>query len=89
MLKLKLMVLAGAALILGGCSGQEYKLVQTQKPLEEQKISDRSIEYLILPQDRLDIALYKDPQQGAEVAGAASVRRRRGQDQPVAPGRGG
>jgi len=64
------MLLAGAALILGGCSGQEYKLVQTQKPLEEQKISDRSIEYLILPQDRLEIALYKDPQQGAEAGGA-------------------
>lgn len=70
MVKMKLMLLAGAALILGGCAGQDYKLVQTQKPIEEQKVTDRSIEYLILPQDRLEIALYKDPQQGAEAGGA-------------------
>jgi len=33
-------------------------------------VSDRSIEYRILPQDRLEISLYKDPQQGAETSGA-------------------
>ena len=70
MLKNKLVLLAATALIFGGCNGYEYKLAQTKKPIGEQKVSDRSIEYLILPQDRLEIALYKDPQQGAEVAGA-------------------
>jgi len=63
------MLLVGTALILGGCAGQKYKLAQTEKPITEQKVSDRSIEYLILPQDRLEIALYKDPQQGATVSG--------------------
>ena len=67
---MKYMLLVGTALILGGCAGQEYKLAQTEKPVTEQKVSDRSIEYLILPQDRLEIALYKDPQQGAQVSGA-------------------
>ena len=70
MLKKKLILLAATALIFGGCNGYEYKLAQTKNPIGEQKVSDRSIEYLILPQDRLEIALYKDPQQGAEVAGA-------------------
>ena len=56
-------------LILGGCTGQEYKLVQTTQPVEVHAVSDRSIEYRILPQDRLEIALYKDPTQGATAGG--------------------
>jgi len=61
MFKLKLMLWIGAGLLLGGCAGQDYKLAQTEKPVTEQKVSDKSIEYRILPQDRLEIALYKDP----------------------------
>lgn len=60
---MKLIATMAVLLMLGGCAGQEYKLVQTQKPVSEQKFSDRSIEYLILPQDRLEVALYKDPAQ--------------------------
>ncbi len=69
MFKMKLMLLVGAALILGGCAGQDYKLAQTEKPVTVQKVSDRSIEYRILPQDRLEIALYKDPAQDAMAGG--------------------
>ena len=61
MFKGKTVLFLGAMLMLGGCAGQDYKLVQTEKTLMEQKVSDRSIEYRILPQDRLEIALYKDP----------------------------
>ena len=64
MLKMKLLLVGiGAMFILGGCAGSDYKLAQTEKSLTEQKVSDRSIEYRILPQDRLEIALYKDPAQ--------------------------
>lgn len=66
MFKMKLMVWIGAGVLLGGCAGQEYKLVQTEKPVTEKNVSDRSIEYRILPQDRLEIALYKDPAGSAE-----------------------
>lgn len=70
MFKIKIMVMLwiGAGLLLGGCAGQEYKLVQTKKSVIEQNVSDRSIEYRILPQDRLEIALYKDPAQDSVVA---------------------
>jgi len=61
MFKMKLTILAGAALILGGCTGQDYKLAQTANPVTQENVSDRSIEYRILPQDRLEVALYKDP----------------------------
>lgn len=69
MLKGKTVLFLGAMLMLGGCAGQDYKLVQTEKTLTEQKVSDRSIEYHILPQDRLEIALYKDPAQGTTTVG--------------------
>ncbi len=52
------------ALLLVGCGNDsDYKLLQTQHAVESQKISDRSIEYRILPQDRLEVILYKDPNQ--------------------------
>jgi len=52
---------------LAGCSG-EYELLKTEKDLSKQsvKVSARSIEYRILPQDRLEIILYKDPSQISE-----------------------
>lgn len=67
------MLLTGVFFLLNGCSNKsDYQLLQTDKNLTAQSVtvSDRSIEYRILPQDRLEIALYKDPQQGATVSGA-------------------
>jgi polysaccharide export outer membrane protein len=73
MLKMKLILLTGLLFIFNGCANKsDYRLLQTDKNVTEQgvKVTDRSIEYRILPQDRLEIALYKDPQQGATVQGA-------------------
>jgi len=80
MLKMKLMVIIGILLILGGCGGQEYKLVQTQKPVSDKKVSDRSIEYLILPQDRLEVSLYKDPSQESLGGGTGELGQRMNQN---------
>jgi len=63
MFKIKLILGIGILFILGGCAGQDYKLIQTKKSVTEESVNDRSIEYRILPQDRLEIALYKDPAQ--------------------------
>lgn len=71
MFKLKLVVLAGVLLFLGGCSGDsEYQLLQTKKNTtdENTKVTAGSIEYLILPQDRLSVSLYKDPADSPEIA---------------------
>ena len=67
MLRIKLMTLAGVLLLLNGCSGQNYKLAQTSQEatVNTTKLSDRSMEYRILPQDRLEVALYKDPAQNS------------------------
>jgi polysaccharide export outer membrane protein len=52
------------ALLLVGCgSDSDYKLLQTEHSVDNHKITDRSIEYRILPQDRLRVILYKDPNQ--------------------------
>ncbi|WP_309496561.1 polysaccharide biosynthesis/export family protein [Sulfurovum sp.] len=63
MFKTKLVALTGILLLLNGCAGQSYKLAQTEQvnTAESKKLNDRSIEYRILPQDRLEVALYKDP----------------------------
>jgi len=51
-------------LLLVGCSSDgDYKLLQTEHIVENKNITDRSIEYRILPQDRLEVMLYKDPNQ--------------------------
>jgi len=66
MLKIKSVILAGAVLFINGCGYRsDYQLAQTDKYTAPQsmKVTDRSIEYRILPQDRLEIALYKDPAQ--------------------------
>ena len=67
MFKTKLVVLTGILLLLNGCAGQNYKLAQTEQvnTAESKKLNDRSIEYRILAQDRLEVALYKDPAQGS------------------------
>lgn len=72
MFKMKFMLLVGAMFILAGCAGQEYKLAQTEKAVTQTNVSDRSIEYRILPQDRLEIALYKDPTGSAESGGGSN-----------------
>jgi len=48
----------------GGCDS-EYRLLQSKKKptVESVTLTDRSIEYIIQPQDRLRIILYKDPNQ--------------------------
>jgi polysaccharide export outer membrane protein len=55
------------ALLMGGCSG-DYQLLRTDKDLTKEmiQVSARSIEYKILPKDRLLIILYKDPSQLSE-----------------------
>ncbi|AKF25887.1 sugar transporter [Sulfurovum lithotrophicum] len=51
-------------MLLNGCAGKsDYELLQSNKTIEEKNVSSRSIEYRILPQDRLDVTLFKDPQQ--------------------------
>lgn len=52
---------------LSGCGG-DMEILKTDKNLSQEsvKVSARSIEYRILPQDRLEIILYKDPSQLSE-----------------------
>jgi polysaccharide export outer membrane protein len=62
--KRNVLALAGMIMLLNGCAEKsDYKLLQTQKSATQQEtsVTDRSIEYRILPQDRLEISLYKDP----------------------------
>jgi len=80
MFKIKLVVLVGVLLLLNGCAGSgaatnTYQLLQTEKDLSQQTVtvSDRSIEYRILTQDRLEISLYKDPQSAAEGASGGGL----------------
>jgi polysaccharide export outer membrane protein len=66
MLKAKLMLGTGIIVfLLAGCAGnKDYALVQTKSvDTQTTRVTDRSIEYRILPQDRLEISLYKDPAQ--------------------------
>ena len=70
MFKTKLMLSIGAILLLVGCAGNpDYALMQTKSAdTQTVRVTDRSIEYRILPQDRLKITLYKDPA-GENVSG--------------------
>ena len=65
------LVLLGALFITNGCKS-DYQLVQTQKDVQNVHTTSRSIEYKILKQDRLNVVLYKDPQQTSEVGGTIS-----------------
>lgn len=75
MFKIKLLLALGGALVLNGCMGStEYQLMQTSAPESTLRqnsvnVSDRSIEYKILTQDRLAVTLYKDPQAAAAGSG--------------------
>ena len=57
----------GIALLLSACTGKsDYQLLQTEKTVTQQTVSSRSIEYKILPQDRLDVTLFRDPEQSTD-----------------------
>jgi polysaccharide export outer membrane protein len=47
--------------------------LQSEKVVQSQKVTDRSIEYRILPQDRLDVVLYKDPNQESMGGGSGEL----------------
>ena len=71
MSKNTLWVIVGLLFLLNGCSGDSnYKLMQTKNAESKRpaKVTSQSIEYRILPQDRLDIILYKNPEQTSAVA---------------------
>ncbi len=69
MVKMKIAAVTAVAFMLVGCTGSsEYQLAQSEKVETQQHMTDRSIEYRILPQDRLEVALYKDPTQGQQVS---------------------
>jgi polysaccharide export outer membrane protein len=67
---MKLFFLFSLLLLINGCTGKsDYQLLQTQRQIPDQKLTAASVEYKILPQDRLKIILYRDPGQiSAEVA---------------------
>jgi len=68
MKRISLTVMVLVAALLSGCStDSDYKLLQAgAHTVENQNVTDRSIEYKILPQDRLQVILYKDPNQSSE-----------------------
>lgn len=70
-MKLKIIQFTGMMLLLNGCiSNPDYVLLQSSQDDKnttvQTKVSAKSIEYKILPQDRLSIALYKDPAQSSD-----------------------
>ena len=70
----KAIIAVSALFVLVGCGSlnSDYQLVQNDSKTVQTEvvIPKGSIEYRILPQDRLKIVFYRDPQQGAEVSGA-------------------
>ena len=68
-MKAKLLLTVGVLFLLNGCvSNEHYTLLQTKKEnTQTVKVTDRSIEYRILPQDRLEVSLYKDPAQSSDL----------------------
>ena len=70
---IKLTIVMGLLFVMNGCTGKsDYQLVQTERDVKNVHTTSRSIEYKILKQDRLQIVLYKDPQQTSEVGGSIS-----------------
>ncbi|WP_294951186.1 polysaccharide biosynthesis/export family protein [Sulfurovum sp.] len=65
----KIAAVALLSILFAGCSSNgDYKLLQTNYAVKSQNVTDKSIEYRILPQDRLEVMLYKDPNAAAESA---------------------
>jgi polysaccharide export outer membrane protein len=62
----------GVALLFSGCGklNTKYQLLQYDKGTKKESmtLAKGSIEYLILPQDRLKVVFYRDPEQSAEVS---------------------
>lgn len=73
-MKIKVLLFMVISLLFTGCiKNENYALLQTKKEnTQTVKVTDRSIEYRILPQDRLEIALYKDPAQSSEFGAATT-----------------
>ena len=70
---IKLAIALGLLFVINGCTGKsDYQLVQSEGDVKNVHTTSRSIEYKILKQDRLQIVLYKDPQQTSEVGGTIS-----------------
>jgi polysaccharide export outer membrane protein len=69
-MKQNFLILMGALLVAGCAGSSNYKLMQSDESDTSQTVSvtSQSIEYRILPQDRLDIILYKNPEQNSMVA---------------------
>jgi len=74
MRKKSALLLIGVVVLFTGCTGnKDYELLQTKKTnTQTVEVSDRSIEYRILPQDRLKVSLYKDPAQSSEMGMSGS-----------------
>lgn len=92
---LKIVGLALSILVLNGCSSalgnKDYTLLQSKKEnTQTVKVTDRSIEYRILPQDRLAISLYKDPAQSSEmgISSAGELGQRMNKDGVLVDARG-
>jgi len=78
MFNIKSIILVTMLLMLTGCGplNTEYQLLQTEEGEaigggninEEIAVAKGSIEYVILPQDRLSVLLYRDPEQSSEVS---------------------
>ncbi len=68
MKQIKMIVATAVTLLIAGCTGtSDYALLQSQNTVNKPVyMTDRSIEYRILVQDRLAISLYKDPSQGSD-----------------------
>jgi len=71
MVKRSIVALAALFTLIGcGSLDSEYQLVQNEKSTTQDDITIEkgSMEYHILPQDRLKVVFYRDPQQSAEVS---------------------
>ena len=66
----KVLYAVSCCLALVGCQ-DNYTLLQTDTPPEAKHITDASIEYKILPQDRLKVVLYRDPGEIGSTEGAS------------------
>jgi len=75
MKKISLLIALSLLLLTSGCTKNEnYALLQSKKSnTQTVKVTDRSIEYRILPQDRLEVSLYKDPAQSSELGVSSSA----------------
>jgi len=69
-------------LILSACTNKNYVLLQSKHydANKTSKVTAKSIEYYILPQDRLHVSLYKDPAQSSDLGMGSSSTSELGQN---------